>query len=174
MKKSIVAISVATFLVAGLMIAGIASAQPWGDRPGAGRFGDCPFYLGGPGDDALKLTDDQAKKLIALQENYADKNDDITDAIIKNQRELRKLYTADKPNIAAIDKVQDQMRTLMDKRFALAREFRNGARAILTTEQLTANPYAFMGPGFGRGGGFDKGYGRGMMGGGYGPGCGRW
>jgi Spy/CpxP family protein refolding chaperone len=177
MKKTILTVSAAAILVAGLMFAGAVAAQPWGDRPAAGRDGawGCPYYPGGAGDDTLKLTADQQKKLIDLQEKYADKDDVITDEITKKSRELRKLYVSETPDIKSIDKVEDQIRTLMDKRFALKREFRNSARSLLTDEQLKANPYAFTGPGFCRGG---VGGGRGMRGGGmmggYGPGGGRW
>jgi Spy/CpxP family protein refolding chaperone len=177
MKKSILAVSFGMLLVVGLMVAGIAAAQPWGDRPGrdGGGTWDCPYYSGGPAGDTLNLTADQQKKLIDLQEKYADKDDVITDEITKKNRELRKLYVSETPDIKSIDKVEDQIKALMDKRFALKREFRNSARALLTDEQLKANPYAFTGPGFCRGG---VGGGRGMRGGGmmggYGPGGGRW
>ncbi len=179
MKKTILAVSAAAILVTGLMFAGAVAAQPWGDRPGAGRDGawGCPYYPGGAGDDTLNLTADQEKKLIDLQEKYADKDDVITDEITKKNRELRKLYVSGTPDIKSIDKVEDQIKALVDKRFALKREFRNSARSLLTDEQLKANPYAFTGPGFCRGGG-GFGGGRGMRGGGmmggYGPGGGRW
>jgi Spy/CpxP family protein refolding chaperone len=152
------------------MVAGIAAAQPWGDRPGrGGGTWDCPYYSGGPAGDTLNLTADQQKKLIDIQEKYADKDDVITDEITKKNRELRKLYVSETPDIKSIDKVEDQIKALMDKRFALKREFRNSARAILTDEQLKANPYVFTGPGSCLG----YGSGGGMMGG-YGPGGGRW
>ncbi len=177
MKKRIFAISFAALLIAGLMIVGIAAAQPRDDRPGYGvGFGGCPFYSGAPGGDTLNLTTDQQKKLIDLQDKYADKNDDITDQIVKKERALRKLFISETPDIKSIDKIEDEIRTLMDKRFALGREFRNNARALLTDEQLKANPYAFTGPGSCLG--YGPGNGRGTRGGGmmrgYGPGMGRW
>jgi Spy/CpxP family protein refolding chaperone len=174
-KKRIFAISFAALLIAGLMIVGVATAQPRDDRPGYGSGGywGCPYYPGGPEGDTLSLTADQQKKLVNIQEKYATENDKITDDIVKVERDLRKLYTSEKPDLKAIDKAEDQIKGLMDKRFALGREFRNSARALLTDEQLKANPYAFTGPGSCLNGGFGRGHGRGMMGG-YGPGGGRW
>ena len=173
-KRSIITVSVVATLLAVLMIAGTVMAQPRDDRPryGAGGYWGCPYYPGGAGDDVLNLTADQQKKLIDLQEKYAEKNDVITDEIVAKERELRKLYLAETPNIKSIDKVEDQIKALMDKRFALNREFRNNARTLLTDEQLKAYPYAFTGPGSCLG--YGPGYGRGMMGGGmrggFGPG----
>lgn len=178
MKRSIAVLSVTALLIAGLMIVGTAVAQPWDGRPGrsgGGTWG-CPYYPGAPGSDTLNLTADQQKKLIDLQERYADKDDAIADDITAKRRELRKLYVSETPDIKSIDKVEDQIRALMDKRFALNREFRNNARALLTDEQIKANPYAFTGPGSCLG--YGPGGGRGMMGGGmrggFGPGGGRW
>jgi Spy/CpxP family protein refolding chaperone len=180
-KKRIFALSFAAVLVAGLMIAGAVFAQPQNDRPGYGGGGGywgCPYYPGGPGNDGLNLTADQQKKLTDLQEKYIDANDKISDQIVDKQRELRKLYVAETPDFKAIDRVEDQIRTLMDKKFTLNREFRNSARALLTDEQLKAYPYAFTGPGsclgYGPGPGYGRGGGMGGGMGGFGPGRGRW
>jgi Spy/CpxP family protein refolding chaperone len=166
MKRSIIAVSVATLLMAGLVIAGVASADPRDDFPGpGGGYWGCPYYQGGPA-GTLNLTEDQQKKLADLQEKFFADNDKITDQIVDKERELRKLYVAETPNVKTIDKAQDEVKGLMDKRIALTRDFRNKARALLTAEQLKENPYAFM-MGSGMGGGF----GAGMMG--FGGGWGR-
>jgi Spy/CpxP family protein refolding chaperone len=156
-----------------LLIGGVALAQPSDDRPGpgAGGWAGGPFCPGGPGVD-LKLTTDQQKKLADLGEKFIDSSDKISDEMRVKERALRKLYTAEKPDIKAIDKAEDGIKALADKRISLSRDFRNKARALLTAEQLEANPYAFMGPGSCPFGGPGLGYGRGMMGGGYGPGWG--
>ncbi len=177
MNKRILTLGFAAVLIAGLMIAGAALAQPWGDRPGYGGGGGywgCPYYQDGPGGSGLNLTADQQKKLTDLQEKYIDANDKISDQIVDKQRELRKLYATDTPDFKAIDKAEDQIRGLMDKKFSLNREFRNSARSLLTDEQLKAYPYAFSGPGSCLGYGAGPGYGRGGGMGGFGPGRGRW
>ena len=157
-------------LAAMLLIGGVALADPWDERPGyGGGYGGgwgCPFTPGGPSVD-LKLTADQQEKLADLHEKLIAGNDKIADDITTKERALRKLYATEKPDIKAIDKAQDEIKALADKRIALSREFRNKARALLTAEQLKTDPYAFMSPaGCPRGG---PGYGQGMMGG-YGPG----
>jgi Spy/CpxP family protein refolding chaperone len=160
-------------LAALLLIGGVALAQPTDDRPGPGAGGGwtgCPYYPGGPGVD-LKLTADQEKKLADLKEKFIDSNDKIADDMRVKERALRKLYNAEKPDIRAIDKAEDEIKAIADKRIALSRDFRNKARALLTGEQLAADPYAFMGPGSCPFGGPGIGYGRGMTGG-YGPGWG--
>jgi len=168
MKRSIIAAGVAMLLIAGLMVAGVAFADPKDNTPGPGTGSwGCPYYQGGPA-GTLNLTADQQKKLADLQEKFFEDNDKITDQVIDKQRQLRKLYVAETPNIKAIDKAQDEIKALSDKRIALSRDFRNKARALLTAEQLKTNPYAFMmGPGFG------GGFGPGMMGPGFGGGWGR-
>jgi len=169
-KRSIVAISVAALLIAALIIAGVAMAQPRDDRPGAGPggFWGCPLNPGGPAGDTLNLTADQQKKLVDLQKKFFTDSDKITDQVTSKHRQLRDLYLAETPDIKAIDKAQDEIRALFDKRIALSRDLRDKARAILTAEQLKANPYAFMmAPGFGGGFGGPE-----MMGPGGGPGRG--
>ncbi len=163
-EKSIVAIGFAALLIAGLVIAGVATAGPRDDRPGPGSWG-CPYYQGGPA-GTLNLTTDQQKKLSDLQEKFFTDSDKIIDQVVEKHRQMRDLYVAETPNIKAIDKIQDEIKVLSDKRIALSRDFRNKARALLTAEQLKADPYAFMmGPGFGGGLG-----GPGMMGAGFGGG----
>jgi Spy/CpxP family protein refolding chaperone len=175
MKKYIVALGILS-----LLLAGAALVYSQDERPGpGGGFWGCPYYSGGPS-DTLKLTVDQEKKLTDLQEKFLDDSDAISDEITKKERAMRKLYVAEKPDVKAIDKAEDGIKTLFDKRIALSRSFRDKARALLTEEQLKENPYAFMGPGFGGGpglcpgGGFGpgsgRGSGRGMMGGGWGAG----
>jgi Spy/CpxP family protein refolding chaperone len=167
-KKSIVAISIAGLLIAGLVIAGVAFAGPRDDRPGpgAGAWG-CPYYQGGPA-DTLNLTADQQKKLADLQKKFFTDSDKIIDQVIAKHRQMRDLYVDETPNVKAIDKAQDEIKALSDKRIALSRDFRDKARALLTAEQLKADPYAFMmGPGFGGGFGGPE-----MMGPGFGGGKG--
>ncbi len=117
--------------------------------------------------DELKLTTEQKTKLIDLQEKLFTDKEKNTDEIVKKEFELKKLYLAEKPDINAIDKAQDEIKALADKNIPLFREFRNSARALLTDEQLKADPYAFMEPGFGPmgGPGFGAGFGPGFGGG---------
>jgi Spy/CpxP family protein refolding chaperone len=137
MKKYVIAAVAALFMVAaGLAFAG----APQGKSPGS---------VGFPDKDRLNLTTDQQKKLVDLQEKLFTDNEKITDEMMKQRFALKRLYLADKPDIKAIDKLQDEIRSIGDKRVAIMREFRDKARALLTDEQLAADPYAFMGPGFG-------------------------
>jgi hypothetical protein len=132
------------------------------------RRGKEPAYPGKDKDsgyvgnlDKLNLTTDQKSKLIDLQEKLFTGNEEITDGIVKKGFELKKLYLADNPDINAIDKVQDDIKALADKRIPLFREYRDTARALLTEEQLKADPYAFIGPGEGMGPGCFSAFGPG-------------
>jgi Spy/CpxP family protein refolding chaperone len=163
-KRIALPISVAALLIAGLLTAGVAAADPQDNLPGpGGGYWGCPYYPGAPS-GTLTLTADQQQKLADLQKKFIADNDKITDQMVDKQRQLRDLFMADTPNIKAIDKAQDDIRALVDKKTDLSRDFRNKARALLTDEQLKTDPFAFMmGPGFG--GGFGPGFGRGFSGG---------
>jgi Spy/CpxP family protein refolding chaperone len=155
MKKYtyLIAALIAVLLVAGLVFA----ADQKDEKPG--------FW--GPG-GKLNLTTEQKGKLIDLQEKLFNDQEKISDEIVKKDFQMKKLFLADTPDIKAIDKIQDEIKALNDKRITLLRDFRTKARALLTAEQLKADPYAFMGPG----GGMGIGPCPGMMGPGFGPGTG--
>ncbi len=149
-------------LIAVLLVAGMAfAAGPKDEKPG--------FW--GP-EGKLNLTTDQKSKLIDLQEKLFNDQEKISDQIVKKDFQMKKLFLADTPDIKAIDKVQDEIRALNGTRITLLRDFRTKARALLTAEQLKADPYAFMGPGGGMGIGPCSFGGPGMMGPGFGPGMG--
>lgn len=133
-----------------------AEAEDW-----QGNYG-CPFW-----GNTLNLTQDQQDKLLDIQDNYRKDSEKIWLDMSRKELELRELYLADKPDLKKIEKVEDQTRELMNKRYELSREYRNKMRGILTAEQLEANPQTFICPGFGmgHGPGMGSGPGRGMGGG---------
>jgi Spy/CpxP family protein refolding chaperone len=137
-----------------LLVAGIALAADTGAATPA-TFGHA---------DKLNLTVDQKGKLINLQEKYFGEKEKIRDQIVAKVFDLKRLYLAPTPDIKAIDKVQDEISALRAKNLTLAQDFRDDARALLTPDQLKADPYAFMGrhDGFGRGGFGMGGMGRGF------------
>ena len=73
---------------------------------------------------------------------------------------------AAKPDTKAIEKLENEVVTLQNRRYSVTLDYRNKTRSVLTDEQLKTYPYAFMGPGLCPyyGGGTGPGYG-GMMGG---------
>jgi Spy/CpxP family protein refolding chaperone len=150
-------------LVALLLVIGTGCNR---DRQGKekGHFGQDKDkgYVGDT--DKLNLTTEQKTKLIDLKEKLFTDKDEINDEIVKKNFELEKLYLAEKPDVNAIDKAQDEIKALADKNIPIFREFRNNARGLLTEEQLKANPYAFMEPGFRPmgGPGFGVGFGPGL------------
>ncbi len=124
----------------------------------------CPLW----GTD-LNLTQDQQDNLLDIQKNYRKNSEKIWLDKSRKELELRELYMADKPDLKKIEKAEDQIRDLMNKRYELSREHRTKMRSVLTTEQLQANPNAFICPGFGMGPGSGTGFGPGSgMGGGFG------
>jgi Spy/CpxP family protein refolding chaperone len=181
MRKYILLMSAAA-----LLIGALAWAQT--EYPGSGSaYG--PYY-----GQNLNLTQDQQKKLADLETKYLASTQSIDKEIAQKDLDLRKLFLAPKPDTKAVDKLENEILTLQNKRYGLTVDYRNNARAILTEQQLKENPYAFYGPGTcpysggygcgyggmmggygGYGGGYGPGWGGGMMGGygGYGPGYGR-
>ena len=143
MKKYMYLIAAAAAV---LLVAGIVWA--------AGPAVDKPAFPGpgGPG-DRLNLTTEQKGKLLDLQEKLFADMEKLNTDMAKKDFEMKRLFLAEKPDLKAIDKAQDEIKALADKRITLMRSFRDKARALLTSEQLTADPYAFMGPGGMIGGG---------------------
>jgi len=137
MKKYLYLIAAAAAV---LVVAGIVWA--------AGPTVEKPAFPGpgGPG-DRLNLTTEQKGKLLDLQEKLFADMEKLNDDIAKKDFAVKRLFLAETPDIKAIDKAQDDIRVLADKRITLMRNFRDKARALLTGEQLAADPYAFMGPG---------------------------
>lgn len=136
-----------------------AEAEDW-----QGNF-RCPYW-----DTNLNLTQDQQDKLLDIQDDYRKDSQKIWLDMSRKELELRELYMADKPDLKKIEKAEDQIRDLMEKKFDLSREHRVKMRGVLTDEQLEANPQAFICPGFGMGSG--PGMRPGMGGGSGGPGRG--
>jgi Spy/CpxP family protein refolding chaperone len=166
MRKYILLIGAAV-----LLIGAVAWAQQ--DYPGYGGYGYGPYYT-----QNLNLTPDQQKKLADLETKYAADLQAIDSQIAQKDLEMRKLMLEKKPDTAAIDKIENEIVKLQNKRYDVTLNYRNQSRNVLTNEQLNQSPYAFYGPGlcpYGGGGcgGYGPGYG-GMMGGygGYGPGWG--
>jgi Spy/CpxP family protein refolding chaperone len=155
------------FLIAAaavLLVGAFAWAQQ-GD-PGYGGYG--PYY-----GQNLNLTADQQKKLNDLQTKYLADLQSIDSQINQKNLDLRKLLSAAKPDTNAVDKVENDIVKLQNKRYDVTLDYRNKSRSILTKDQLNQSPYAFYGPGVCPYNGGYGGYG-GMMGGygGYGPGYG--
>jgi Spy/CpxP family protein refolding chaperone len=178
MRKYILLMSAAV-----LLIGALAWAQ--NEYPGYGS----PYAPYGGTD--LKLTADQQKKLADLDTKYLADIQNIDKEIAQKDLDLRKLMLAAKPDTKAIEKVENDVVTLQNRRYSVTLDYRNKSRSVLTDEQLKTAPYAFMGPGLcpyygggsgygyggmmgGYGGGYGPGYGGGMMGGygGYGRGWG--
>jgi Spy/CpxP family protein refolding chaperone len=171
MKKYILAMGIALLLF---------GALAWAQQ-------ESPVY-GGPGAPYgtadLKLTADQQQKLTDLETKYLADLQSIDSQIAQKNLDLRKLMLATKPDTATIDKLENEIVKLQNRRYDVTLDYRNKARSVLTDEQLKRNPYAYYGPGlcpynggYGYGGmmgGYGPGWGGGMMGGygGYGPGYG--
>ncbi len=148
-----------------LLIGAFAWAQQ--ENPGYGASGP-------------SLTTDQQKKLSDLEIKYLSDIQAIDSQIAQKNLDLKKLMIAAKPDSAAIDRAENEIVTLQNKRYDVTLDYRNKSRSVLTKEQLDQYPYSFYGPGlcpynggYGGGYGYGSGYG-GMMGGygGYGPGYG--
>ncbi len=159
------------FLVAGALVL-LVAAFAWAQQ-------ESPVF-GGPyspyGTTDLKLTADQQKKLADLEVKYLADIQTIDKEIAQKDLDLRKLMLAEKPDTRAIEKLENEVVTLQNKRYSVTLDYRNKTRSILTDEQLKTNPYAFMGPGlcpyYGGGSGYGYGGMMGGYGGGYGPGYG--
>jgi Spy/CpxP family protein refolding chaperone len=152
---------VTSAVVALMMTAGFAFAGPggccggWG--PGVGKgFG----Y--GPRGNLPELSSDQRKKMLDLETEYLKKTDGIRSDLRKNQLELRELASKDKYDAAAFQKKRDEIWSLTDKLRNERRAYSKKLDGILTPEQR--QKYGSAGYGFG--GCFGPGGGRGRWGGG--------
>jgi len=155
MKK----IALFSVLALALMV-GMAWAQPPEDGPSAPP----PWCWRA---DDLKLTQDQQNKLYELEKKHIAEAGKIRTDIELKMLEMRTLFVSEKPDAKKIDKLENEIRDLQEKLYDLSKSYRDKARALLTKEQLDANPLAFYG-GKGRGAGYGMGCGMG-----FGPGCGR-
>jgi Spy/CpxP family protein refolding chaperone len=143
------------------LTAGWASADPV-DKTGTFDGSNCWR-------NTLNLTQDQQEKITDLQKKYIEDTEGLRTEMRLKRLELRNLYLAETPDTKKIDRLGEEIQNLRDKEYDLAKDFRDKARAVLTAEQLEANPYAFMGPGSGSGSGRGgHGYGGKTRGGGSG------
>ena len=110
-----------------LPLAGIAQRGP----------GNCPN--GGPGSGNCKmipnLTDDQQKKIDALNVKHLKEVTNLKNQVKIKEAELRVLETADKPDKNAIDKKIDEIMTLKTQLAKAGANHRQEVRALLTDEQ---------------------------------------
>jgi Spy/CpxP family protein refolding chaperone len=141
-----------------MMGPGMMGPGMMGGGPGMGYgMGMGPYHM-------LNLSDDQRGKVNKIQDEERRKHWEIMGKIMDERAKMRDLYDADKRDIPAILKVQDQIDQMQRKMLELHLTTRNQIEALLTPEQrdqlknLRRGGYG-MGPGM-MGPGMDPG---GMM-----------
>ncbi|ADL08723.1 Spy/CpxP family protein refolding chaperone [Thermosediminibacter oceani] len=159
MTKKIIALGVMAVIILGTAAVAIA-AVPESLRAAGGNL---PIL------SQLNLTDDQYSKLKDIRAEFFQKMTELRNEMAKKNFELQDLYFSKNPDQKAIDAKLKEINDLRNRMFDLKQEYFSKMRGALTEEQLS-KLREFRGPAFGMGPGFCHGYGRGMMGGFFGPG----
>jgi Spy/CpxP family protein refolding chaperone len=102
----------------------------YGPGPGYGRG-----YGPGGGLAALNLSDEQRDKIAAIQEEHRKKNWDRMGQMRSEQFKLRRMYSAEKVDPAAVGEQQKKVDDLRRQVIQSRVEARNQVQAVLTPEQ---------------------------------------
>ena len=143
MKKTVLTITMAAAVVA--LVAGAAftwqGSPGWGGRHMMGPgYGDGPGGGFGPGgggpgycrqlDDDLDLSDEQYDKLEQLRTQFRDETRPLRKEMYSKRRALGKLYEAEEPDMAAVEKLEREIFDLAGQLREKGFNFRTEARKI--------------------------------------------
>ena len=154
-------------LILVLATATFAAAGPYGGKRG-GAFGPGPY-----GAVNLELTAEQAEKLAELRRSNFAEMQEIRNQLFQKRAELRLAWMQLEPDPARIRSIQKEINELRAQRQDKMVDHRMAFRNILTPEQLSKHLAAgcWNRPGKGRSGIMNKGFRRGGMARGVGPGA---
>lgn len=167
MKKTLLALSLATVL-----ILGVTYVYAQGPGFGPGHRGMASEESWGPGKWS-SLTPEQKTKFQDLRRKFNEETAQLKGSLLTKRLELQSLWSDPKADSKAILDKEKELRTLQNQMKDKVVQYRLEARNFLTPEQITE-----FGQGRGMGHGFGRdhmmGHGRGMgpgsgMGPGYGP-----
>lgn len=134
MKRTILALTIAT-----LALAGIASAQVgsgFGRGYGLGLRWATPEVL----KQQIGLTDEQVKKIAELRTEHLNKVSKLATELAAKRAELRALWLAEKPDENRIRELTEQIAKLQAELATERTNFQLEVRKILTPEQLSKLP----------------------------------